>query len=245
LIQDPHFSQTAKDLGQSPSDGATPPHQAADDIPRAASTEKDRDEITHNSPSISPADNSDILRKEIGGDDPTVTSPATSINPHPDQGNKAFRDRPSMAKRFFWAGALVVIVAVLFGVWGWEAKVPTGNIDNAGLPGAEAITGAVITNQVQLGATSASMQRLDRPEQTSVAAEASADPQRFGAISNDLATMRHIVEQLNARQDAMARDIATLQAERKSLNEKIEGLNKSMQSFNETMSPPRRTRRQR
>jgi hypothetical protein len=67
-----------------------------------------------------------------------------------------------------------------------------------------------------------------QPAATSAAAGSSADPQRqLQAIVNDLTAVRRIVEQLAAKQEQMAQDIATLQAADQSVLQKMSALPQS------------------
>jgi hypothetical protein len=64
-----------------------------------------------------------------------------------------------------------------------------------------------------------------QPTPTSTATESLPDlKKQFEAIASDLAIVRRIVEQVAARQDQMARDIATLQADEQNVRQKISTL---------------------
>jgi hypothetical protein len=129
-----------------------------------------------------------------------------------------------MAGRLFRTEILGFVVIMLFaGALAWQANVAgtMGSVD------------PITANQTKIGAVASDAAKVfDQPRQTPIAAEPPAEAQpQLEAMGNDLAAMRRSVEQMVVRQDAMAHDVATLQADRESLNEKIESLNEKILSF--------------
>jgi hypothetical protein len=190
------------------------------------------------------------LHNEESPSDSTSISPvAPSIDPNRQQptaqSEEVSNDGPSVAKRLFRTGAYGFIITVIVGtafVWqssddttkemakGWvNSLVWSSSLHPHNLPPeSEVASEAISTTSDQplmgttviLPTTSAS-----QPTPTSTAAESFPDLKRqLEAIASDLSIMRWIVEQVAARQDQMARDIATLQADEQNVKQKISAL---------------------
>jgi hypothetical protein len=186
------------------------------------------------------------LGSENSSDSPSIAPDAPSIAPSPQQPNsrseEVSRNRPSVAKRLFRTGVYGFIITVFVGaafVWQssdgttkdmakrwvnslvWSSPLLPNNLP----PKSDVATDAVSTTSDQppsgttviLPTASAS-----QPTPTSTATEASPDlKKQLEAMASDLAIVRRIVEQVAARQDQMARDIATLQADEQDVRQKI------------------------
>jgi hypothetical protein len=190
-----------------------------------------------------------LQNEEIPSDSPSIAPVAPSIDPNPQQPtaqiSEVSNDGPSVAKRLFRTGAYGFIITVIVGtafVWqssdettkemakGWvNSLVWSSSLQNHNLPPASDVASEAVSttsdqplmgNTVILPTASAS-----QPTPTSTATESLPDlKKQFEAIASDLAIVRRIVEQVAARQDQMARDIATLQADEQNVRQKISTL---------------------
>jgi hypothetical protein len=192
-----------------------------------------------------------LQNEEIPSDSPSIAPVAPLIDPnHPRQPTaqiaEVSNDGPSVAKRLFRTGAYGFIITVIVGtafVWqssdettkemakGWvNSLVWSSSLHPHNLPPESDVAseaGSTTSNQplmesIILPTTSAS-QRTP----TSTATESLSFPdlkRQLESIASDLSIMRRIVEQVAARQDQMARDIATLQADEQNVRQKISAL---------------------
>jgi hypothetical protein len=180
-----------------------------------------------------------LQNEEIPSDSPSIAPVAPSIDPNPQQPtaqiSEVSNDGPSVAKRLFRTGAYGFIITVIVGtafVWqssdettkemakGWVNSQFTSRSDVASEVVSTTSDQPPMGNTVILPTASAS-----QPTPTSTATESLPDlKKQFEAIASDLAIVRRIVEQVAARQDQMARDIATLQADEQNVRQKISTL---------------------
>lgn len=189
-----------------------------------------------------------LQNEEISSDSPSIAPVAPSIDPNPQQPTaqiaEVSNDGPSVAKRLFRAGAYGFIITVIVGtafIWqssddttkelakGWvNSLVWSPSLLHNVSPESDVASQVISTTSDQplmgtmviLPTASAS-----QPTPTSTATESLPDLKRqFEAIASDLAIVRRIVEQVAARQDQMARDIATLQADEQNVRQKISTL---------------------
>jgi hypothetical protein len=174
-------------------------------------------------------------------DSPSIApdAPAIDTNSRRTSSQKVSSPRPSVAKRLFRTGTYGVVVTVIVStafVWqfgddatkgivkgwanslDWSSPRPATNL----LPKADSAAEAVSTSAGQppqtkttaiLPAASASE---PTPTSTTIDSPPESSPdlkKKLETITSDLALVRQLVEQVAARQDQMARDIATLQAD--------------------------------
>ena len=161
------------------------------------------------------------------------------VGPHadPDRANhKIPPSRPSVRKRVFrtFVYGFVLIVFVGAALAWWSSDDPTKGLFGASLGELSSILGTNSTS------TSGSQSVAKSPDQASVAAARPSDLQhQLETMTNDLAVMRHVVEELAAKQELMAQAIATLQTAQQNVSERLSSLPQSAAADQARRNAPR------
>src|ERR1700722_694226 len=188
-------------------------------------------------------------REEISSGSPSITPDGPSVDPISQQSilksEKVSTSRPSVAKRLLRTGACGFVITVIVGsafVWqssddttkemvkGWiNSLVSSSSILPNNLPakfGVDADAASATSDQRRAGApVILPTAPVGQPTPKSTVRDPSPDlKQQLETIVSDLAVIRRIVEQLAARQDQMARDVATLQAAEQNVSQKMSAL---------------------
>ncbi len=184
--------------------------------------------ITRDSPSIAP-------------DAPAIASNSRQTTPQ-----TVSSVRPSVAKQLFRTGAYGALITVFVSaalVWqssddttkgiikGWVNSLEWSSPPVSNLPPqSDSVIEAVSSSAGQPPHTGTTVIRAaasaSEPSPTSTPTEFSPESspdlkKQLETLTSDLAVVRQIVEQVAARQDQMARDIATLQADEQNLRQRI------------------------
>ena len=184
--------------------------------------------------------------EDISSGSPSIAPEAPSDDPNPRQSilksEEISNDRPSAAKRLFRTGACGFMITVIVGsafVWrssddktkemvrGWvNSLVSSSSFLPNNLPAKSGVAAEAASATSDQRRAEASVilptASVGQPTPKSTVGESSADQQQqLETIVNDLAVIRRVVEQLAARQDQMARDIATLQAAEQDVSQKM------------------------
>jgi hypothetical protein len=188
-----------------------------------------------------------LQNEEIPSDSPSIAPVAASIDPNSQQptaqSEEVSNDGPSVAKRLFRTGGYGFIITVIVGtafVWqssddttremakGWvNSLVWSSSLLPHNLPPKSDVEAVFTTSDQPLMGTAVTLPTTfaSQPTPSSTATESFPDlKKQLEAIASDLSIMRRIVEQVAARQDQMARDIATLQADEQNVRQKISAL---------------------
>jgi outer membrane murein-binding lipoprotein Lpp len=172
---------------------------------------------------------SDSQRKEFHVS-PSIAALEPSIGMNPRQvsiqSDGISSDRPSMGRRVFRTFAYGFIVTVIVGAaLAWEfGEDKTKDIVGGwgiSLSGLSSVLGTK-------SPTGPDVPAFKNTDQVSVAGGSSTEQQQqLGTVVNDLAVVRGIVEQIAAKQEQMAQEIAKLQAAEQTVNEKTSSLPRS------------------
>ncbi len=215
LIQDPRIGRA-----EIHPDAYDSPDRHDDTAPKAI----------HHAPSIAPMAPSLALNAQL------ATPPSDRIA----------TKRPSVARRVFRTGARGFIVIVVVG--GTFALLSSGDVKKQDILGTwdlslswlSSVLHTNLSQSYEVAAGSISKPLDQTPSQNtallpatpgiqsapaSVVIESSPETQhRLETMASDLADVRRLVERLAARQDQMARDIATLQTAEQTLSERLSSL---------------------
>jgi hypothetical protein len=205
--------------------------------------------ITRDGPSI--ATNALQPSSLLGSSDsPSIAPDAHADDPNSRQtsSRKVSSVRPSVAKRLFrtaaYGAVITVIVSIAF-IWqssddttkdivkGWVNSLEWSSprFANNLPPQSESVVEAVSTSAGQPPQPKTTVILPAVSAETAPTSTATDSPPEYSsdlkkqleAITSDLAVVRQTIAQAEARQDQMARDIATLQADQQSIRQKISG----------------------
>ena len=177
---------------------------------------------------------------------PSIAPSEPSIDLHYQQANfhsdRISSNRPSIGRRVFrtlaWGFIVIVIVSAALAwqsgddqtkemvkVWGKSLSSFLSGHDSTSPRGTD-----VAAEPASKQAPTQDTALLQAPVSQSVQASAPAEPtlqRQLETLASDLSVVRDIVEKLADKQEQMARDIATLQATKQNLSQKISSLPQS------------------